>query len=142
MSLVPIFYVGTFVITMITTFFISLNGMFINRTFYNTPLVIFENNVLKIDEENKIYCFDYISLEDDLNTYYKANLKGKVNSYKIAFKYFDYDEENEEFNENLDNKPEAIKIRFVCQYYFNNKVDAYLSFHIETKNGGEVFKNE
>lgn len=141
MSLVPLLYVGTFIVTMLTTFFISINGMFINRTFYNTPLTIFENNVLKLEGEDKLYCFDYVSLESSLKEYYSSNLKGKVNSYKIAFKYFDYDEESEEFTLNTDNKPEAVQLRFVCEYYFSNKVDGYLSFHIETK-GGEVEKNE
>lgn len=157
MMLTPLFYCSIILVSGISTFFLGTQGMYVNRTFLNMPISLFEANVISIGEENndenlntlniipqiingeeeeegnesgtRYYCFDRNNLEKDLKTYLNINLKGKVDSYEIAMKYYIY--ENDEFIEDNTEEANAVKIRFRCSYYKYFEFDENLSFYIK-----------
>ena len=157
MILTPLFYCSVILVSAISTFFLGTQGMYINRTFLNMPVSLFEANVISIGEENsdenpqslgivsriimgedeeegnesetRYYCFDKENLEKDIKTYLNINLKGKVDRYEIAMKYYIY--ENDKFIEDNSHEINAVKIRFKCQYYKYFVFDESLSFYIK-----------
>lgn len=157
MMLTPLFYCSVILVSGISTFFLGTQGMYVNRTFLNMPVSLFEANVISIGEENsdenpqslgivpriimgkdeeegnesetRYYCFDKENLEKDIKTYLNINLKGKVDRYEIAMKYYIY--ENDEFIEDNSHEINAVKIRFKCQYYKYFVFDESLSFYIK-----------
>ncbi len=157
MMLLTLLFSSIVLIGMVTCFFLGTQGMFIQRTFLNIPLALFEANVERIGEKDKIeegeilqyiepriiqgneevedevsqrlFKFKKENLEEDLLNYLKANLEHKVDSYKYAIKYYIY--ENDEFVEDTIDEANAIKIRFRCEYYKNYAIDQNLSFYIQ-----------
>lgn len=157
MSMVPILFSFLIVTTFLSSFFISTRGMFINRTFLNMPLSLFEANVLEIgneeselndlndssllrfnensllnlnNEEEIHFYFDKSGIENDVKNYLNMNLKGKINKYQIGFKYYIYNESSE-INEYFGNNPTGVQIRFKANYYQNYGFDSYISFYIK-----------
>ena len=135
MMQIPLFFISIVTSTSLMLFNLGINGMYVNRTFLNLPLSLLDSNIVK--ESNKsnedqvkeevIYYFNKDTLKEDVIKYLSMNLKNKVNSYKISFKYFSY-KDNQVIND--ENKPNAIQIHFISTYYLNFKVDSHLSFYI------------
>ncbi len=135
MMQIPLFFISIVTSTSLMFFNLGINGMYVNRTFLNIPLSLLDANIVKEtiksseNEENEqvIYYFNKDNLKEDVIKYLSMNLKNKVKSYQISFKYFSYknslviDEED---------KPNAIQIHFISTYYLNFKVDSHLSFYI------------
>ena len=158
MMLTPLIYCSIILVSSISTFFLGTQGMYVNRTFLNMPVSLFEANVISIGEGNsendpnvlniiprvikgdddsnkeenvktRYYCFDKDNLENDIKNYLNVNLKGKVDSYQIALKYYIF--ENDEFIEDNSDEVNAVKIRFKCRYYKYFEFDENLSFYIK-----------
>lgn len=136
MNLVPLFYASIISISSLISFFLSTQGMYINRTFLNMPLSIFEANVKNKEEEGievkrdeNTYYFDKTSLNEDLIFYLNTTLKNRIDSYQLGVKYYLYNEG--EFVESDSDYINAIKIRFKCVYYKNFSIDSSLSFYIK-----------
>ena len=131
MMQVPLFFVSIITSTSLMIFNIGINGMYVNRTFLNIPLSLLDSNIVEeVNEEEsnkKYYYFNKETLNNDVKNYLSTNLKNKVKSYKISFKYFNY-VDNKVVEE--ENKPNAIQIHFVSTYYMNFKFDSHLSFYI------------
>ncbi len=135
MMQIPLFFIGTFTLTTLSLFNLGINGMFVNRTFLNMPISILDCNVLSIktEENNEIitnYYFDQDSLKEEVKNYLSNNLKSKVSNYKIGFNFFNYDEKI--ITEDVDfKKCNAVQMHFISNYYFNYKINSYISFYIE-----------
>ncbi len=133
MMQVPLFFVSIITSSSLMIFNIGINGMYVNRTFLNLPLSLLDSNVIEETKEgedvtsSKYYYFNKDTLNEDVKTYLSMNLKNKVKSYKISFKYFNY-VDNKVIDD--ENKPNAIQIHFISTYYMNFKVDSHLSFYI------------
>ena len=136
MMQVPLFFVSIITSTSLMIFNIGINGMYVNRTFLNLPLSLLDSNIIEetkeeaVDNEtktSKYYYFNKETLNDEVKKYLSMNLKNKVKSYKISFKYFNYVDNKVEDN---DTKPNAIQIHFISTYYMNFKLDSHLSFYI------------
>lgn len=156
MSLIPIFASFAIIVSGITCLMLGTQGMFINRTFLNMPLTVLENSVidkskvetamevlryddlltfdeLKVEEEKNFY-FDKELVKQNVNEYLKLNLKDKISSYQIAFKF--YEKEDGSFIESSILEPTGVLIRFRCNYYESFQIDSEMSFYIEEKEMG------
>lgn len=126
----PIVFIGVLTITNLTIFNLSLNGMYINRTFLNIPISLIDTTVIKNTDSN--YDIKYYFLEEELKEnvikYLSSNLKNKIKNYKIAFKFYSY--QNGEIDEDqvLNN---AVNIKMVTTYYLNFTFSSSINFHIE-----------
>lgn len=134
MNLAPLFFVASISISSFTSFFLSTQGMYINRTFLNMPLSLYEVNVKKKDND---YYFDKTKLKTDILNYLSYSLKNRVDSYEIGMKFYSYS--NNEWIENNEDYLNGVKIRFKCVYYRSFNIDSSLSFYIKE---GELNKNE
>ncbi len=153
MALIPMFFSLSILLSCLSGFVLSTQGMFIKRTFLNMPLSIFENNVLDqtkneddinqkfitfevnnfslLNEEfeiNRIFYFDMINLKNDIIEYINYSLKNKINTYYFGIRFYEYDDgvfkESEEY-------PNGVKIRLVCNHHEMYNIDTSLSFFIE-----------
>ncbi len=136
MMQVPLFFISIITSTSLMLFNIGINGMYVNRTFLNLPLSLLDSNIIEETKEEEIngetkeskyFYFNKETLNDDVKKYLSMNLKNKVKSYKISFKYFNYVDNKVEENEE---KPNAIQIHFISTYYMNFNLDSHLSFYI------------
>ncbi len=132
MMQVPLFFVSIITSTSLMLFNIGINGMYVNRTFLNIPLSLLDSNIIEETKDSegnskKYYYFNKETLNNDVKNYLSMNLKNKVKSYKISFKYFNY--VNDKVIED-ENKPNAIQIHFISTYYMNFNIDSHLSFFI------------
>lgn len=136
MNLIPLFYSTIIVISALTSFFLSTQGMYVNRTFMNMPLSILESNVLDkrelgidVSSSDTYYYFDKTNLKSKVIDYLSSNLKGRVDKYELGIKYYKY--QNNEFIESNEAYLNAVKLRFKCIYYKSFFVDSSLSFYIK-----------
>ena len=131
MMQVPLFFVSIITSTSLMIFNIGINGMYVNRTFLNLPLSLLDSNIVEEANEEesnkKYYYFNKETLNNDVKNYLSMNLKDKVKSYKISFKYFNYVDNKVVDTEN---KPNAIQLHFISTYYMDFKIDSHLSFYI------------
>lgn len=135
---VNLFFSMTIIGTILSTFSISTKGMYINRTFLNIPLSIFENSIDNISkselndevtlDNRKEYYFNTERVIYNVNSYLKTSFKNNLDSYLIGFKFLKVDGNSVSLNEINPNK---VDIRLKANYYKFFNFDSSLSFSIE-----------
>lgn len=126
------FFITTIFLTIFSNFVIGLKGNYINRTFMDMPVNLIKSAVETNDSSSDEFTsyFNIEVLENNVNHYLVTSLNGQVDSYKISFFYFKYDE-NKDLMFDLTNTPQNVQIHFNCDIYKNFTLDKYLVFTIE-----------
>jgi len=133
-----LFFSSVIVGSILSNFFISTKGMYINRTFLNMPLSIAINSIdytlddsksdkITIDER-KIYYFNVEKVKYNINKYLKSSFKNNIDSYLIGFNFYKKESESLVLN-NI--SPNLFKVRLKVNYYKYFNFDSSISFYIK-----------
>ena len=96
MSSAIIFFSFMLVTSLTSVLGISINGMAINRIFYEMPIGVVNSSIALYQKDGEFNpYFNRTVLENNIKTYLTKSLKGYVPSYEIDFTYYRKTDNNE-----------------------------------------------
>ena len=110
---------------------ISVNGMSINRIFYNMPSGVV-NTAVALYQRDGVYdpYFNRGQLEKNIKTYLTKSLEGYISSYEIDFTYYKKTENNEYVVDGSLYR-RKVEVYFACTYSTFVRFEGRRGFEIE-----------
>ncbi len=131
MSSVIIFFSLMLVTSLTSILGISVNGMSINRIFYNMPSGVV-NTAVALYQRDGVYdpYFNRGQLEKNIKTYLTKSLEGYISSYEIDFTYYKKTENNEYVVDGSLYR-RKVEVYFACTYSTFVRFEGRRGFEIE-----------
>ncbi len=131
MSSAIIFFSLMLVTSLTSILGISVNGMSINRIFYNMPSGVV-NTAVALYQRDGVYdpYFNRGQLEKNIKTYLTKSLEGYISSYEIDFTYYKKTENNEYVVDGSLYR-RKVEVYFACTYSTFVRFEGRRGFEIE-----------
>ena len=131
MSSAIIFFSLMLVTSLTSILGISVNGMAINRIFYNMPSGVV-NTAVALYQRDGVYdpYFNRGQLEKNIKTYLTKSLEGYISSYEIDFTYYKKTENNEYVVDGSLYR-RKVEVYFACTYSTFVRFEGRRGFEIE-----------
>lgn len=131
MSSAIIFFSLMLVTSLTSVLGISVNGMSINRIFYNMPSGVV-NTAVALYQRDGVYdpYFNRGQLEKNIKTYLTKSLEGYISSYEIDFTYYKKTENNEYVVDGSLYR-RKVEVYFACTYSTFVRFEGRRGFEIE-----------
>lgn len=131
MSSAIIFFSLMLVTSLTSILGISVNGMSINRIFYNMPSGVV-NTAVALYQRDGVYdpYFNRGQLEKNIKIYLTKSLEGYISSYEIDFTYYKKTENNEYVVDGSLYR-RKVEVYFACTYSTFVRFEGRRGFEIE-----------
>lgn len=131
MSSAIIFFSFMLVTSLTSVLGISINGMAINRIFYEMPIGVVNSSIALYQKDGEFNpYFNRTVLENNIKTYLTKSLKGYVPSYEIDFTYYRKTDNNEYVIDGSVYRRQ-VDVYFACTYSSFVRFEGRRGFEIE-----------